>query len=742
MKYIYFPQPMKLNYDDNTSKVLPAHPPMLTNKDGNIKLVYNNIFLINPDPLDEIHRLCVSNNIKKPGELSTEFIKTINNFPIPVNTIWEQTIFPEKSSFKVALINGAGGGVGDGIMFAPALEILIDKLHSLTGCNITLEILTHAPALTVSALKRIRGIKIRRTPLSLADFLKYDAYLDFSGMMKDPIQETSHITDYVLSKIGINPEKISAQAKEPLLRYPPKSLTEIDLPIIRCRQQSKGKKLIALIVSSTKTRTMPPDLVAELIRILAPKYQPVLMMLNTTEATSFIKDYELTNLVLDLSPVASPTDKFIRILEKMDAIVTIDTSAVHIGGALRIPTIGIFNSINKDYRIKYSPSVLGIQLEYQGKKCKAPCGICKSSLYFKASVSSGQNIHWNIIHACDESIDKETILENTLNELNALQESGNFTPRRLNELRNKVAREMNKNFTPCWQSLQLDTIPDLIEKIIKKTKTLTPEHPCPVCQTQDSHYRLDRVNGHIRYFCKTCSADFFKIDSTPLGQNNTRTEMPQVYQEEKEYLSCFSDNFPHSEIFWVNSGYAQWDNEWQENFQDFQSSAWYYIENKNRPFSLIIIIGALELTPEPFELINSLAPMADKDTLWFLGTTNKNNIASQKHETKQVPYFPGPGWQMKTHIKFIKKLGLNLISHTHSPLTEQLLKQQLGPVPSLKIQLYEGEDDKTKGKLCEAPPQEITRFFYNYLSPALKEITGQGRFCFSISQGLPSFQAS
>ena len=63
-----------------------------------------------------------------------------------------------------------------------------------------------------------------------------------------------------------------------------------------------------------------------------------------------------------------------------DLIITPDSAALHIGGALKVPTIGVFSSIfPHELRTKYYPSVKALQKSVQCEGCHAvgtflPCG--------------------------------------------------------------------------------------------------------------------------------------------------------------------------------------------------------------------------------------------------------------------------------------------------------------------------------------------------------------------------------
>lgn len=73
--------------------------------------------------------------------------------------------------------------------------------------------------------------------------------------------------------------------------------------------------------------------------------------------------------VYDMTIYLEPVEHFIAFISLMDAIVTPDTSTLHVAGALDIPCVGIFGMTHGNERTKAYPSVTYIQGEAECAPC-------------------------------------------------------------------------------------------------------------------------------------------------------------------------------------------------------------------------------------------------------------------------------------------------------------------------------------------------------------------------------------
>ncbi len=78
--------------------------------------------------------------------------------------------------------------------------------------------------------------------------------------------------------------------------------------------------------------------------------------------------------ILFLDTNSSLSD-YITAISCSDVVVSSDSSACHIGAALKKPTVALFGPIASSLRTHYSPTVIPIDAGYSGKKCSSPCGL-------------------------------------------------------------------------------------------------------------------------------------------------------------------------------------------------------------------------------------------------------------------------------------------------------------------------------------------------------------------------------
>ncbi|MDP2104500.1 MAG: glycosyltransferase family 9 protein, partial [Desulfobulbaceae bacterium] len=360
-----FPQEIAIRCDNGSElRLLAANPAEQTNDH---RVDPSRIYLALEETLTNIKRLCINSGLPQPIVLPRETLNNYSSHPLPLRTFLEQPQKAAPAKISICLINGGGGGLGDGIMFAPALDILLSRLRDMSIEDIRLTLCTLLPGRTSSILGNIPGVRIAAMPVPLTDFLAHDTYADFSGMLTDPTFNTTHMTDLILERLGIDPLTIPPAAKEPFLNTNSPSFPIVDAALAQARAKANGKPLVAAIFISSYTRTMPEAQFAALTKKLATHYQPAIIFPEGFESHTFIERHNLTGIVSDLS-AASPTfDHYFALLAGVDAIVSVDTSAVHIGAAFKKPTVALFNSIRLDTRITYSPTVQGIQLSFEGK---------------------------------------------------------------------------------------------------------------------------------------------------------------------------------------------------------------------------------------------------------------------------------------------------------------------------------------------------------------------------------------
>jgi len=401
------------------------------------------VYLVMDEQLAVMRRDCAARGVPAPAVLGWDRLGS--SMPQPLAGFWRMPQ-PAAGPVRVCLINGGGGGIGDGIMMAPALERALELMRTACGADVGFDVYSAVPARTGAALRGIPGLRVLSMPLTLARFYAYHWFADLSGMMNDPDFSRMHMTDYALSRLGISPELMDAAAKEPRLRLAPIE-PELGREIVALRRRAGDRPLVALVFTATRTRAMPDAMAADLFRLLASWCMPVVLMADAAAARAFIERYGLDGLVADLSPFSRDIAAYFSIIAALDCVVSVDTSAAHVAGALRRPAVALFNTIDHRLRTRYYRSVVPVQVAYRGKNCQAPCGLSKARFVF--ADGDGRPL-FDLGYACPEALD----IEGLGAEMKQMLAAG----RRPAEVKAAFAPVFQASRAPCWGSLNLEQV--------------------------------------------------------------------------------------------------------------------------------------------------------------------------------------------------------------------------------------------------------------------------------------------
>ncbi len=435
------------------------------------------IYLLSPDLLDSIRHQCVAQGIPPPQELAPLVIEQFVGRPLPavgdlLREPWQASGY--HGTPTICLFNGAGGGLGDAVLAGAAIRCLADRLREHCGTVPRLDVFSIFPLRTQVALQGIPGVQVLPPMLSLAQLATYHAVADCSGMLLDPDFSRRHMSDCFLQYLGLDPEAIPAEDKRPWLRPLPPS-PSVAGALAEARRRAGHRRLVALVFRSALTRTMPDALAVRLLRSFwQDGWQPVIFLDDPGAGARFLLAAGLTDVVVDLSAVSLGFEDYIALLDGMDAIVSVDTSAVHIGAALNKPVVAIFNSIAKELRIQYSPTVAGIQISYRGKTCSAPCNLSKGLAQLSGTVANGQELSWRFSYPCDEAVDSHALLAQAKERLLRLDLTDEAAEQ-IEAIRQEVAQQFAAvDVAPCWQALDVDEVRRLLARITERAACNAP----------------------------------------------------------------------------------------------------------------------------------------------------------------------------------------------------------------------------------------------------------------------------
>lgn len=281
-----------------------------------------------------------------------------NNARLPSRTadLKKQIRNLQKKEVRVAVLSGAGTGIGDTLVGLTALTIArqhlertfqrvhMDALVGLHCFESVLPVYSQSPAVNT----------VYPLPLTLADFRRYDAFFDTGGLMHRDDADRLPYVDFFLKLFGIDYWKINPAQKRNSIRLRKEVVDELagEFDVLR----NKGDKLLLFHpTASGRLRSIPEEKIAGMM-----------------EAILANSDYRIVTVVpvpfrhervVDLTEKSKSFQHLCYIVSRMDAIITVDTSIYHIADAFSVPTVALFTSIDPNLRVKYYPFVKGILLE-------------------------------------------------------------------------------------------------------------------------------------------------------------------------------------------------------------------------------------------------------------------------------------------------------------------------------------------------------------------------------------------
>lgn len=277
------------------------------------------------------------------------------------NHLAQRGLLPLHRPLRLVLFNGTGTMLGDTLVGLTAFKAVINSIRKVFPDIETQAVLAwNARPGVESIVQRCPDVQhIHQQAITLHEFCKFDAYWDFSALLALPGYNTIPLVDYYLQNLGVDPVTLPASEKVPALA--------LDAELC-----SKARELLQSITASAPCilihaqasnplRSMPDAaLICLLETLLESTRWRYVAVLNSLPSTIPI---ELRKRIIDLSEWSSRSiNHFFAIMACMEALVTVDTLAVHAAAALRLPGVAVFSTIDPDLRVAYSPNLTGIRI--------------------------------------------------------------------------------------------------------------------------------------------------------------------------------------------------------------------------------------------------------------------------------------------------------------------------------------------------------------------------------------------
>lgn len=282
---------------------------------------------------------------------------------------------PQESKSKplrIALINGFGTMLGDNLAGLSALEEIVENLkHSGIGdLDIHAYLAWNAIPGTELILSRSPAIDfVQSHSITLAELRTFDAFWDFSSLLKMNGYDSSNIRQFYLDHLGVNPLSSRIPSKPPAVRIDPDVLSET---MVKLETHLGNCPFIFLqLKASTDVRSMPTPFSRRLIEAILASF-PVSIVLAQQDFEDSFKGN--SGRVLNLGHwTANNLDRYMSLIAISRAVITVDTFALHVAQELGKPGVGLFTVLNPAMRLRTDSRVRGLlipgaeSLPYWGK---------------------------------------------------------------------------------------------------------------------------------------------------------------------------------------------------------------------------------------------------------------------------------------------------------------------------------------------------------------------------------------
>jgi hypothetical protein len=188
-------------------------------------------------------------------------------------------------------------------------------------------------------------------PLPLSVLLNYDGYFIFS---MEYVREDVPWVDGLLEAMAIDHTTVPRARKRNRLCVDPKVHREM-APLV-AEAKADGLPLVLFHpLASTSIRSFPPQHINRFL-------DSVFSCRNWKIAATVPVQYNHPRF-LDWSAAAHPFSRFVYLISRMDAFISVDTSAFHIADAFDVPGVVFFTTQHPERFLTYYPRIKGVEME-------------------------------------------------------------------------------------------------------------------------------------------------------------------------------------------------------------------------------------------------------------------------------------------------------------------------------------------------------------------------------------------
>lgn len=244
---------------------------------------------------------------------------------------------PQRRLFRILLVAGFGGNLGDNLLGMTAFRHLHAVLEAhLPAVSVDVLLGWHADDRLERLYRDAPGIdRILTQGIPLTEFSRYQACYDASNLITLPHYGQRPMVDWYLWWMGLDPQRIAPADKRNAVAVPKDDQAAVKADLAAVPQP----RILFNPKSSVSLRTLPDERLPGLLQELLNAWPEASIILLQPPPFADPR-------VLDLSATITHVDRLAALVAEVDGLIGVDTYTAHLADALATPAVTIYTSFS------------------------------------------------------------------------------------------------------------------------------------------------------------------------------------------------------------------------------------------------------------------------------------------------------------------------------------------------------------------------------------------------------------
>jgi ADP-heptose:LPS heptosyltransferase len=252
------------------------------------------------------------------------------------------------------------GGIGDMLFLAPALQYLIKKYK----CEIGVATKKPAPLLNI-------GLNLYTIPFCSDIIDDYDYFTHFQGILENAPEESKTVpaVDLFFKNLFVDPDMVQPHEKVAQINYTPEEIMWLNKTATKLGIDQSDYVIGVQMESSSSLRNYPNGALKRVIDTLAAEPGVKIVLVGSGPVHTTLSNFYKGSNNNVIPAITYSVRQSIILAKRYNLIVAPDSFLIQVGGCLNTPTIGLYNAIPSDLRMRYFTGAAGLD-------CVTPCSPC------------------------------------------------------------------------------------------------------------------------------------------------------------------------------------------------------------------------------------------------------------------------------------------------------------------------------------------------------------------------------